>query len=335
MPLLGLFLILAFFFLTVKALCQKTCGNFRARGRIGLQREMIPLKKRRSFLRYSPYVLAICLLLCCLLLPLGRNMPAGQTFSPENGVTVRVLMYHSIVTVPAYAGMYAVTMEQLERDLAGLQARGYHFVSPRMLLDFVDEGTSLPEKPVLLTFDDGYRNNLTLLPALLEQYDAYAVVAAVGKYCENAPDPALDASPHISMSWEDMALAAKDVPRITLANHSYALHETGPRLGCGCLPGESQAHWQQVFCADIEKMQQTMQEHCGNAPYIFAYPYGQVPPGADELLQRMGIRITLSCNARDTLLRQGDGAALLSMGRFNRDGRLTSETFLKGLEGEG
>lgn len=281
--------------------------------------------------RTAAWLLPLCAAALLLCLWFAPNLPAAQVFAPDDSVTVQVLMYHSIVSTPAYAGMYAVPAEQLAQDLAGLQTAGCHFVSPRMLLDFVDEGAPLPEKPVLLTFDDGYRNNLTLLPELLEQYDAYAVVAAVGRYCENAPDPAADASPHISMSWEDMAQAAEQFPRLTLANHSYAMHETAPRLGCGRLPGESQAHWQQAFCDDVQKMQDTMEQVCGSAPLIFAYPYGNIPPDADALLQRMGFRITLSCYTRDTVLRQGDGGALLSMGRINRDGRLSSGEFLRRL----
>lgn len=280
------------------------------------------LKQRKRLLcRLTPALVSLC-----LLLPLLR--PAvRQAFAPEEGVTLNILMYHSIVTSEANAGLYAVTLGQLEQDLAGLKARGYHFVSPRMVLDYTDEGAPLPEKPVLLTFDDGYRSSLTLLPALLERYGAYAVVAPVGSYCDAALQDD-DGSPHSSMRWEDMAQAARELPRITLADHSYALHSTRPRLGCSRLPGESREHWQQIFLEDTEKMQRAMEDICGSAPYIYAYPYGSVPEGADALLRQQGFAMTFSCYERPCVLRQGDRDGLFSMGRFNRDGRLQSADFL-------
>lgn len=280
------------------------------------------LKQRKQLLRRLAPVLAAL----CLLLPLLR--PAvRQAFAPEEGVTLNILMYHSIVTSEANAGLYAVTLGQLEQDLAGLKARGYHFVSPRMVLDYTDEGAPLPEKPVLLTFDDGYRSGLTLLPALLERYAAYGVVAPVGSYCDAALQDG-DGSPHSSMCWKDMARAALELPRITLANHSYALHSIRPRLGCGRLPGESQERWQKLFLEDTEKMQSAMEEVCGSAPYIYAYPYGNIPEGADELLRQQGFSMTFSCYERPCVLRQGDRDGLFSMGRFHRDGRLQSADFL-------
>lgn len=263
---------------------------------------------------------------------LSALSPALESFAPGVQAEVTVLMYHSIVTRDSYAGMYAVPLSRLEDDLAGLQARGYHFVSPRMLLDFVDEGASLPEKPVLLTFDDGYRNNFTLLPGLLERYDAYGVVAVVGRYCDAAPSPETDTSPHISIGWDELASIAAECPRLTLASHSYDLHETEPRLGSGLLPGESQAHWQEVFCRDAQRMEQALEEHLGFRPWIYAYPFGVIAPGADDLLRAMGIRMTFSCREERCLLRQGDGDCLLSMGRFNRDGRLSSGEFLERME---
>ena len=78
------------------------------------------LKQRKQLLcRLTPALVSLC-----LLLPLLR--PAvRQAFAPEEGVTLNILMYHSIVTSEANAGLYAVTLGQLEQDLAGLKARAW------------------------------------------------------------------------------------------------------------------------------------------------------------------------------------------------------------------
>ena len=105
-------------------------------------------------------------------------------------------------------------------------------------------------------------------------------------------------------------------------------------LGCSRLPGESREHWQQIFLEDTEKMQRAMEDICGSAPYIYAYPYGSVPEGADALLRQQGFAMTFSCYERPCVLRQGDRDGLFSMGRFNRDGRLQSADFLDRWEGK-
>ena len=44
-------------------------------------------------------------------------------------------------------------------DLDALQEKGYTAVTVSDLLAYVQDGADLPEKPVMITFDDGYYNN--------------------------------------------------------------------------------------------------------------------------------------------------------------------------------
>jgi peptidoglycan/xylan/chitin deacetylase (PgdA/CDA1 family) len=73
---------------------------------------------------------------------------------------VPVLMYHYISVPPANADIYridlSVTPDRFAAHLDAMQQAGYTTISLYTLLDHLTLGTPLPEKPVVLTFDDGY-----------------------------------------------------------------------------------------------------------------------------------------------------------------------------------
>jgi peptidoglycan/xylan/chitin deacetylase (PgdA/CDA1 family) len=90
---------------------------------------------------------------------------AAQPTPDGNLRTARVpiLMYHYVSVPPAGADIYrqdlSVTPERFAAHLDAIQQGGYTPISLYALLDYLANGAPLPEKPVVLTFDDGYRDN--------------------------------------------------------------------------------------------------------------------------------------------------------------------------------
>ena len=278
---------------------------------------------KRTLMFFSAFVLTFT----CFLRIFNQES-ATEVFSPR-GTTVElpIIMYHSLVTGENTAAQYVCPISRVESDLCWLREHGFESVTLAQLIAFADGTGTLPAKPVLITLDDGYRNNLTLLPPLLERYDAHAVISVVGEYSDIYTASGEDGSPHTCMSWEDLSLAAAS-PRLELANHSYYFHHLTPRKGSSIMKNETLEHWKAAFCADVQALQQAMQENCGFSPICYAYPFGQLTDGADDLLQEMGFRITLTCNEEKSLLTSGQSNCLFSLGRYNRDGRIRTEEFM-------
>ena len=103
--------------------------------------------------------MACTLLALCLGIGLLRQERMRTVFSEER-VTLPIIMYHSILKDDARQGKYVVSPEVLARDLDALEARGCETVTVRDLIAYTRDGAPLPAKPVMLTFDDGYYNNL-------------------------------------------------------------------------------------------------------------------------------------------------------------------------------
>jgi peptidoglycan/xylan/chitin deacetylase (PgdA/CDA1 family) len=87
---------------------------------------------------------------------------------------VPILMYHYISNPPAGADIYrrdlSVPPDRFESHLAYLRDAGYHAITLDDLLYALEEGRPLPDKPIVLTFDDGYADNYTNAFPLLTKY---------------------------------------------------------------------------------------------------------------------------------------------------------------------
>lgn len=121
---------------------------------------------------YAAVLLALIGLLCY-----GLVAPAS---AQEDSRTLPILMYHDIVPEGGLLDDYTASVAQLEADLQALAQEGWQTVRLSEVITYVRMGAPLPEKPVLLVFDDGYRSILTQVLPLLQKYNACAVVSVIG-----------------------------------------------------------------------------------------------------------------------------------------------------------
>lgn len=258
----------------------------------------------------------------CLILAALLACPAAA-----QGATLPVIMYHHISADPARAGDYIVTPEMLEGDLRWLSEHGYTAVSVGQILDFRAGRGELPDKPVLITFDDGQQSVLTYALPLLQKYDMCAVAAVVGAYCD-AEEDAQSRSPEYSyLTWAEVTeLAASG--RFDIASHTQAMHrDTWPRRGCLPNPGESAGDYAAALNADLEAVEEKIEAATGSRPVAFAYPFGFHCDQTEELLRQRGYELTLTCENLVNDL----GADELRLGRWNRSANLSRETFFSKL----
>jgi peptidoglycan/xylan/chitin deacetylase (PgdA/CDA1 family) len=89
---------------------------------------------------------------------------------------LRVLCYHAVH--PSRCDRFAVTIQQLDAQLRYLVRSGFHFIRARDLLSLAP----LPKRPLLLTFDDGYVDNLHYALPILRKHGAKATIFIVTAY---------------------------------------------------------------------------------------------------------------------------------------------------------
>lgn len=254
---------------------------------------------------------------------LGRSK-AVMTLAEQQGVQVPILMYHSILKDSARQGQYVVSPEVLAADLDALQTRDYQTVTVADLLAYVNDGVPLPEKPVMITFDDGYYNNYVYAYPLLEQRGMRAVISVIGsqtaQYTENGVENAY---------WSHLRLErlAEMQDVFEVQNHSWNLHEYGERRGCLRRRGEDESSYEALLREDTEQTQEMLTEAGLPAPTCYTYPFGACSEESERILQDMGFLCTLGCEERMNLVTD-DPACLYEMGRYNRGAGESTEHFL-------
>lgn len=102
-------------------------------------------------------------------------------------------MYHYISVPPPGANLYrrdlSVTPANFEQQLRYLVENGYTTITLQALVYHLTRGYPLPERPVILTFDDGYRDNFFHAYRLLRDFDSTGTFFLVtGFIDENRPD---------------------------------------------------------------------------------------------------------------------------------------------------
>jgi peptidoglycan/xylan/chitin deacetylase (PgdA/CDA1 family) len=106
--------------------------------------------------------------------PITAPVPAPAPDGQQRTATVPILMYHYVSDPPPGSDRYrwalSVTPANLDAQMSYLKQAGYHAITLYQLYDYLTHGQPLPEKPIVLTFDDGYVDAFTQATPILQKY---------------------------------------------------------------------------------------------------------------------------------------------------------------------
>ncbi|MBD5162247.1 MAG: polysaccharide deacetylase family protein [Oscillibacter sp.] len=235
-------------------------------------------------------------------------------------VGLPVLMYHHFA--PEAKEGTVVTPTRFREQMTALKEAGYHAVTIPQVIDFVENGTALPDKPVLITMDDGYGSNLDEAAPILEELGMCATIFVIGinegeVYYPHSGEP----------MWQERFAFEKAAPWvekgvIDVQSHTYDMHQLASygysgRDGVRRLEGESDEDYRNAILGDAEAFRQRREGRVATELLAVAYPFGYYTQEADELLKEAGYQVTFTIDERPNWLSVGDGACLRMMGRLN------------------
>ena len=241
---------------------------------------------------------------------------------------VLIIMYHQISENSSLWGDYVIPEKLLVSDFEYLKSNGYTPVTIKDLIDFTNGKKDLPEKPIVITFDDGQRSFLTKVVPLLEKYNFPANVNIVGSLVDLYTENGETDDKYAYLNWNDIKELSEN-PLVEIGHHSYNFHSLGYRRGMGKIYGESNSAYLEIMKTDIEKLNEKLLSNIGENPYIFAFPYGIRNDTLSDLIKSEGFCVTLSC--RECVNKISVGDELFELGRFNRPFGKSSHTFFSGI----
>ncbi|SCB30958.1 poly-beta-1,6-N-acetyl-D-glucosamine N-deacetylase PgaB [Cupriavidus alkaliphilus] len=279
-------------------------------------------------------VLAACLLAACakdipvFTPPAQRPAAAAEQPWPRNHVVV--LAYHDVEDKDPDQAYLSVRTDHLVGQLAWLRENGYRAVSVDQVLAARRGGPPLPERAVLLTFDDGYRSFYTRVLPILKAYRWPAVLAPVGGWLDTPPGQPVDfggtpTARERLLDWQQVReIAASGL--VEIGAHTDALHygvranpqgNTEPAAAVRAFDAgtgryESDAAQQERLRADVARITAKVRAVTGKPVRVWIWPYGAEGGAALRIVAENGYQLALTLeDGLATVDRLMSGARLL------------------------
>jgi poly-beta-1,6-N-acetyl-D-glucosamine N-deacetylase len=212
---------------------------------------------------------------------------------------ILILCYHGVLPEVAPDDPYTLTRQRFAEQMEYLHTHGYNPVSLDQLEAAMAGTSTLPEKAVLLSFDDGLRSYHEFVVPLLDLYGFPSMQAIVGSWVENGPPPNL---PEPVMTWEQVRAVAAN-PRVTIVSHSYDLHRSiqytpqgnfSPIVGVRAYDPERRAYetetaYRAKLRQDFERQNALFRERLGSQPRAIVWPYGYSNAVAEQVAVESGM----------------------------------------------
>ena len=276
-----------------------------------------------------PVIAALALLLTLEIVDTCRMAYGGD------GRALPVLMYHHFDETSKDGTV--VTPGRFREQMTALREAGYQAVTVPQVIGYVREGTPLPEKPVLITMDDGYGSNLTVAAPILEETGMRATIFTIGinegeEYYAHSGEPMWQ---HRFAFEEAAPWVEKGI--IDVQSHTFDMHQLesygySGRDGVRRMRGESAEDYRQALLDDAAAFRERRGDRVATELLALAYPFGYYDMEADKIMREAGYQLTVTIDERMNRLRAGDEACLRMLGRFNVTDHISGEALVDRLD---
>lgn len=279
--------------------------------------------------RFKPctgIIVAVAAIVMLIGTALTKDIPAKSTTA--DGISLPVIMYHGLLEDKSRMNTYVISVNEFKSDLQYLKDKGYSTVVVQDLIDYIKKGTPLPDKPIMLTFDDGFYNNFVYAYPLIKEFDYKMVLCPVGSYTDTFTENGDKHVEYSYLNWSDIKTMS-DSGRVEIQSHTYDMHTMDrSHKGSQKVSGETSGQYRQRLINDLGKMQEETTKQIGRTPTAFAYPYGAISKEALPILKELGFACTMTCESRTNVI-TNDPECLYELGRYLRPHGISSAKYFE------
>ena len=223
-----------------------------------------------------------------------------------------VLCYHDVADVANDPNGMTISTNNLLQHFSWLRDKGYKAISIDDLLAANRKEKELPEKAVLITFDDGYASFYNRVLPLLQAFEMPAVLALEGSWLDVPEDGTVQYGTEQVprkrfLSWKQLREIV-DSGMVEIASHGYGLHygelanpqgNTQPALVTRRYDPEEHCYeTDEDFLARIRKgltaNDELIERKLGVRPRVMVWPFGRFNQPALDIAREQGMPIAMT-----------------------------------------
>jgi peptidoglycan/xylan/chitin deacetylase (PgdA/CDA1 family) len=180
-------------------------------------------------------------------------------------VKIPVLLYHVVKPNPDPNNPYQFNLEEFEKHMAYLHENDYRTLTMKQYFNILDKKAAMPDKPILLTFDDNSNDFYPYVYPVLQKYGMKATQFTVSDWVNGS----------WNMTSDEILTVMEN--GIDIQNHSV----THPFL--------ANFSKEQQY-AEINNATIALKELTGRKTNVFAYPYGNYNADTIAILEELGFK---------------------------------------------
>ena len=257
------------------------------------------------------------------------------TVPEQHTANIPILLYHHLSETDPES-QTVLHPDTFDHQMSLLKENGYQTVTFDDLIAFVEKGTRLPEKSVIITFDDGYQSNYDYAFPILQKYDYNATIFVIGcsvGHKQYYKDTEHTLTPHFGQQ-EIAEMLSSGL--ITIGSHTYDMHqwppfETGDHIRETIVPfaDESEQAYIDALTNDITLQNQLFSDLDMQPSHLLAFPKGQWTTLTNVVLKDHGYKVTVTTDAtRLNTIVSGLPQSLINLGRMTIDETTSAEDIL-------
>lgn len=237
----------------------------------------------------------------------GRETEAND----QKPLNLPILIYHELTEEAgklANSGGLYVSPEKFKQNIMAFQQAGYTAVTFEEVKAYCDGYMAAPEKPYVISFDDGYKGNYLHAFKIAKELNIKFVVSVIAESISrfSSYQDAYSQNLHLTESdiWEMHSSGL-----VEFQSHTYNLHKDFGvnSFGSGMTPfrNESETEYWSRLQNDMQRSAGVIRYLTGYTPCVLTYPMGMYNSLVDNVANRNGYIFTLTITEGISNLQDG------------------------------
>jgi len=224
----------------------------------------------------------------------SHDAPRQFTIDDNKASQISVLTYHRIVQddnirkehyIDGKINQMIVTKEAFSKQMAYLKENDFVTLTLNELYLFLTGELEIPKKSIVLTFDDGYKDNFLEAYPLLKEHGFlsvnFLITAEITKRVHRFTPK------HVQYFSTKEITKACDV--FELQSHTYSYHKRQKNEA-----GETIAYLNSKSKKEVREDIQKSIDNLNGENFAFAYPYGEYSPSTIDILNELGFKMAFT-----------------------------------------